>query len=165
MADDCIQQKSKILRNQKSSSATNVVSEHTSEACIFCKIVKGEILCAKVYEDDEILSFLDIMPSNKGHLLVIPKQHFETFTDIPAETAGSMAVVAQNLAKAVKRATGCDGYNVLMNTGKAAGQVVMHAHLHIMPKFESDGWKFEWPQEKYKEKEIDEWRENIKNSL
>lgn len=136
-----------------------------TDDCIFCKIIKGEIPCAKVYEDKLLLCFLDIMPANKGHVLIVPREHHETFTDVPEKTLLELFIVAQKLANAVKSATGCDGYNVLLNTGKAAGQIVMHAHLHIIPKFNDDKWKFDWPQQKYEENELDEWKEKIMSVL
>ena len=133
--------------------------------CIFCKIVNGDIPCAKVYEDNSVLAFLDIMPANNGHLLVVSKEHHATFTDIPKHILSDLFVAAQKLANAVKSATGCDGYNILMNAGEASGQVVMHAHLHIIPKFADDKWKLDWPQKKYEENEIDEWKKKVKGAI
>jgi len=133
--------------------------------CIFCKIVKGDIPATKVYEDDMVTAFLDIMPANKGHVLVIPNEHYESFDDLSKAVMEDYFSVAQRIAFAVKEVTGCDGYNLLMNTGESAGQVVMHAHLHIIPKFKNDNWKFEWPHGKYEEKEAEEMAEKIKSSL
>jgi len=132
--------------------------------CIFCKIIKGEIPCSKIYEDEKILSFLDIMPANKGHTLVIPKEHYETILDMPDDLLKEMFVLTKKISKAVMNGTKADGFNIGINTKEAAGQVVMHAHLHIIPRFKDDGLK-PWPQGKYQEGEAEEIKEKIVNFL
>lgn len=128
--------------------------------CIFCKIIKGEIPCSRIYEDDKILSFLDIMPTNKGHTLVIPKEHYEGVTDLPDDLLKELMIAAKKISKAVIDGTKADGFNIGVNTKEAAGQVVMHAHLHIIPRFKGDGLK-SWPTGKYEEGEADKIREDI----
>ncbi len=132
--------------------------------CIFCKIIKGEIPSAKVYEDKDVLAFLDISPVNKGHTLVIPKQHHENLFDLPDDIAGKLALVLKNVSGTVKKAVNADGISVSMSNEKAAGQVVMHAHIHIIPRFSNDGLKL-WPQGKYDEGEMQEYSEKIKRFL
>lgn len=133
--------------------------------CIFCKIAKGEIPSSKVYEDKDIIAFLDIAPANKGHCLVVPKEHYETLTDIPAELLKKLTIVVQKAAKALSLALGTDGYNMFMNNGRAAGQLVPHAHFHIVPRFATDGIRFEWPHKKYDDKEMQAYQEKIKKFL
>ena len=133
--------------------------------CIFCKIVEGEIPAAKVFEDNACIAFLDIMPANKGHVLVVPKEHHETFSDLPEKAINDVFLTGQKVAEAVKKATGCAGYNILMNAGKEAGQVVMHSHLHVIPRFSEDGVKFDWAQKKYEEGEMDSFKEKIMKEL
>ena len=149
--EDCIQQKSEIF-------------EHASEACIFCKISKGEIPCTKIYEDEHVLSFLDISPVHPGHALVILKKHYETITDIPDDEIIPLMHVLQKVCKGVKKGVDSEGYNVIMNNYKAAGQLVPHAHFHIIPRFEGDGLK-QWPQGRYKEGQDKTVAENIKKIL
>ena len=132
--------------------------------CIFCKIIKGEIPCTKVYEDDNVLAFLDIGPVNKGHTLVIPKEHHETILDMPEELLCAVASAVKKVSKAIAHGTGCDGFNVLQSNYKASGQLVPHYHAHIIPRLESDGLKH-WPQGKYDEGEADEIAEKIRKSL
>lgn len=132
--------------------------------CIFCKIVKGEIPCSKIYEDDKILAFLDINPVHKGHTLVIPKEHHEGIIDMPDDTLGELAKVAKKLAKAVKKATGVDGFNIVQNNGADAGQDVFHFHLHIIPRLKGDGLGM-WPHQKFPDKEMEEIKEAIISSL
>jgi len=135
------------------------------EECIFCKIVKGEIPCAKIYEDEKVLSFLDISPANKGHALVIPKRHHEKFNDMPEDDAAALMKAANKVSRAVEKAIGPDGYSILINNGKAAGQEVGHVHLHIMPKYDKDDFKLLWTHTKYQEGEMDQVKEKIKGFL
>jgi histidine triad (HIT) family protein len=104
------------------------------ENCIFCKIAAGEIPCHKLYEDGRVLAFLDLGPLSMGHVLVIPKRHAVTVGDMADEDAAAVGAVLPRLARAISEATGCDAYNVLVNIGAPAGQLVMHVHYHIIPK-------------------------------
>jgi histidine triad (HIT) family protein len=106
---------------------------------IFQKIIDREIPAEIVYEDDYILAILDIKPANHGHTLVIPKQAFTDALSGDAETLARMMVVGQKIALALTHTLACDGVNLIMNNGEAAGQEVMHAHLHVIPRFYDDG--------------------------
>ena len=108
--------------------------------CVFCRIVAGRIPAAWVYDDDYVLAFLDIAPFNKGHCLIIPKQHYNSLTIIPPEIAGRMMEVAARLGAAVLHTTHADGFNLLLSNGVVAGQIVPHTHLHIIPRFPNDGF-------------------------
>ena len=133
--------------------------------CIFCKIVNNEIPSTKIYEDDEILSFMDINPNNKGHCLVIPKKHYETIIDIPEEILKKLIIKTQEVSKSVMDATSCHGFNIVMNNKKASGQLVPHAHFHIIPRFENDNVSSEWKTTKYNENEMQEYANAIKKKL
>ena len=132
--------------------------------CIFCRIVKGEIPCSKIYENEKVIAFLDIAPVNKGHALVVPKEHYKDLLEVPNEVMGEITKAAKKVAKAAVKAVGADGFNIGQNNGKAAGQVVTHFHLHIIPRFENDGL-VPWPQKKYEEGEIDKVAETIRSIL
>jgi histidine triad (HIT) family protein len=119
---------------------------------IFTKIINGEIPCTKVYEDDKVLAFLDIHPINKGHTLVIPKEQHENIYDIPDELLGHMICIVRNIAKKIKTELGADGVNVGMNNGKASGQEVFHAHMHVIPRYEHDGY-INWHGKSYDSEE------------
>jgi histidine triad (HIT) family protein len=106
---------------------------------IFSKIISGELPAFKVYEDEHVLAFLDINPIQPGHTLVVPKVASENALSAALEDLAHLMAVGQKLAKAIMETTGCDGINFLMNNGKAAGQVVFHTHLHIIPRFDNDG--------------------------
>lgn len=124
--------------------------------CIFCKIANGDIKSAKLYEDENIISFLDIAPSNKGHALVLPKKHFETLLDLPDEMSRSMISTAKRIAKALSAVTGSEGFNVLVNNKRVAGQVVPHVHMHVIPRFKDDSICLNWKPRNYKTNEIEE---------
>lgn len=124
-----------------------------SEECIFCKIVRGEIPCAKVYESENVLAFLDIAPVQPGHSLVIPKEHHPTLFDIPPALAEELLQALQKVGQAVMHATKAQGLNLGMNNHKAAGQLVPHAHYHLIPRFEGDGLRL-WPQKSYDDTEL-----------
>lgn len=112
---------------------------------LFTKIIKGEIPCHKVYEDDKVLAFLDIGPLSKGHTLVIPKEAVRTLDELSDESAAALGRVLPRLCRAVIKATGAAAYNVLQNNGMAAHQAVFHVHFHIIPKTSSTGLGINWP--------------------
>ncbi|MCX6984451.1 MAG: HIT family protein [Lentisphaerae bacterium] len=117
--------------------------------CVFCKIISGEIPSSKLYEDDLVFAFLDIAPINYGHLLVIPKEHHTSVATIPENVAGRMMTVGTKLGVAAKRILDLEGFNLHLADGACAGQVVMHAHLHVIPRGVEDGFHWGWRQLKY----------------
>jgi len=114
--------------------------------CIFCKIINGEIPCHKLAENDHAIAFLDIMPITKGHFLVIPKKHFEFAEEAPEDLMANLMILATGIASATKKALKCDGINFIINSGKIAGQVVPHVHLHVVPRYNDDAICWPWPQ-------------------
>jgi len=133
--------------------------------CIFCKIVEGKIPCTKIYENNKILAFLDVSPVNFGHTLVIPKRHSETLLDTDEETLREIMSVTKKLSAAIMKAVKADGFEVCINNKKAAGQLVPHLHMHIMPRFNNDGLKFDWPAKKLPESEMWKIADKIKENL
>jgi histidine triad (HIT) family protein len=133
--------------------------------CLFCKIIAGEIPSTKVYEDDTVLAFLDIHPVNIGHTLVIPKAHHPNIYDTPNETLAHIAVVAKKLSIAIKSAQGADGINIEMNNDPVAGQIIFHAHLHIVPRFSGDGFTHWRGARDYKDGEMAEVMRKISQEL
>ena len=110
-----------------------------SEKTIFEKVISGELPHYKVYEDEETYAFLDAFPSTYGHTLVVPKNPYKNIYEIPTDLAGKLFQVVQKISVAVKKAVEAEGINIVMNNEPAAGQVVFHAHIHIIPRFEDDG--------------------------
>ncbi|MFN0011636.1 MAG: HIT family protein [Phycisphaerales bacterium] len=103
---------------------------------IFEKIMRGEIPCFKVYEDEHAFAFLDINPISRGHTLVVPREAAERVDGLSDAAAAGVGRALARVARAVVKATGCEAYNILQNNGAAAGQLVMHAHFHIIPRYE-----------------------------
>lgn len=130
-------------------------------SCIFCKIVKKEIPADIVYEDKDCLAFLDIAPINPGHVLLVPKKHYENLYDLPDETLSKLAPIIKKLAIAVKKTVNAGGINIGMNNERPAGQLVPHAHLHIIPRFANDGLRH-WPGKPYPKGESLETAEKIR---
>jgi|TARA_Y100000031_G_scaffold156076_2_gene209169 histidine triad (HIT) family protein len=133
--------------------------------CIFCRIVAGEIPAAKVFEGSKFIAFLDISPANKGHALIIPKEHYVSLEEMPDEDGKEFGELQVKVAKAVMKATNAEGFNLLLNDGKTAGQEVMHAHMHIQPRFSDDDFHYKWTHKKYEEGEIEKFLEEIKKNL
>lgn len=131
--------------------------------CIFCKIVKGEIPSTKVYEDEFFLAFLDIMPANKGHVLVIPKEHYEKLTDLPDDLLSKLALKVKEVAGMVVSGLSSQGFNIVQNNDKVAGQEVPHVHFHIIPRNSDDGLSIQWRHLKYEDGEAVEYQEKIRN--
>ena len=124
--------------------------------CVFCKIITNEIPSAKIYEDELVYAFLDLGPINFGHALVIPKEHHESSSTIPENVAGRMFKVASRIGVALKRKLDYDAFNLHLADGTAAGQVVMHAHLHVVPRGVEDGFRWNWRQLKYQDNQMAE---------
>ncbi|MBU1118682.1 HIT family protein [Patescibacteria group bacterium] len=134
------------------------------EDCIFCKIVNGDVLSSKIYEDDAFLAFLDIAPVHPGHILVIPKEHYPLLTNVPEEILQKYLIVVQKVSRALVDGLELNGFNLGMNNGSVAGQIVPHVHFHVMPRTEGDGLKL-WSQRSYAEGEADEVAGKIKDAL
>jgi len=112
-------------------------------SCIFCQIIMGEATSSKVYEDEVCLVFMDIQPVNPGHLLVVPKLHFIDLSDLPANVGAHLFQVAQRLALILpKTAVKSEGVDLFLAHGEAAGQEIFHIHLHVIPRYEEDGFGF-----------------------
>ena len=113
---------------------------------VFGKILRGEIPCHRVYEDERVLAFLDVSPLSRGHTLVIPKEAAPTMDQLSDESAAALGRVLPRIARAVVAATGATAYNILQNSGPLAHQVVMHLHVHIIQKYEDGaGLGIGWP--------------------
>ena len=116
--------------------------------CIFCKIAKGEIPSATVYEDDDFRVIMDVSPASEGHMIILPKEHAANVYELSDATASKIYVLAKKLATALKDELDCDGINILQNNGEAAGQTVFHLHMHIIPRYYSDDISIRWNQGK-----------------
>ena len=117
--------------------------------CIFCKIAASAIPASVVYEDKHVVAFLDINPLSEGHILVIPREHCANIADMPAEECTQLFSIVPMLGRALLEVTRAAGFNVLLNSGAAAGQVVPHVHCHLVPRKPGDGLGYRWNAGKY----------------
>lgn len=106
---------------------------------IFSKIIRGDIPCHKIYEDEHVLAFLDVNPISRGHTLIIPKEEVATLDALSDESSAAIGRVLPRICRAVKAASGCEAFNVLQNNGPLAHQAVFHVHFHVIPKPSADG--------------------------
>lgn len=136
-----------------------------TENCLFCKIVAGEIPAEKVYEDADTLAFLDIIkPVNPGHTLVIPKEHYENVFEAPEDVWSKVMLSVKKVSHAIQKGLSANDLNIIMNNGKHAGQVIFHAHIHIMPRHAGDGLEL-WHGKAYETGQSGIIAEKIKNAF
>ena len=133
--------------------------------CIFCKITRGEIPSARILETDEAIAFLDINPVSHGHTLLVPKAHHPSLSDLPDSIASAVGSLLPRLCRAIAAATGSHGLNVIVNTGRAAGQTIDHCHWHIIPRFHDDPINWPWPHALYMGDELNQMRFRIEREL
>jgi histidine triad (HIT) family protein len=132
--------------------------------CLFCKLVAKAIPAHIVYEDDDALAFLDVKPVNVGHTLIVPKAHHADFAATPDELISKLTVLAKRVAAAAVAAVGADGFNIGVNAGAAAGQVIFHTHIHVMPRFTNDGHQH-WAKKQVAEGEMSRVAGEIRQRL
>ena len=118
-----------------------VVVGRTLEDCVFCQIIKGKAPASIVYSDEQVLCLMDIRPVNPGHVLVVPKAHVPRLADLDDETGGHVFRIAIRIAKALAGSgLRCEGINLFLADGNIAGQEIFHVHVHVIPRFEGDGF-------------------------
>ncbi len=127
-------------------------------------MIKGELPAEKLYEDKDTVVFADINPVNLGHSLVLPKEHYRNIFDISPELLAKMEITAQKIAETLKEALAADGVNIHMNNEEVAGQVVFHAHLHVIPRYKDDGFTH-WHGPERSIEEIKEVSEKIRSQI
>ncbi|OLS27063.1 MAG: HIT-like protein [Candidatus Heimdallarchaeota archaeon LC_3] len=134
--------------------------------CIFCQIIDQNADAAILYEDDEVIAFLDIQPVNRGHTLIVPKIHVERIEELDEKVYLSLFLVGRNILKKIKkRLSNVTAFNLLLANGADAGQDVFHAHLHIIPRIPKDGFGFKFGQEYGKLLSIEERKEIVKEII
>lgn len=134
-------------------------------SCIFCKIAQKKVPASHVYEDEQVLAFLDIRPLNEGHTLIIPKKHYENIFDIPIELNSYLHGITKQVALAVRKTVEADGISIIQQNGEAADQEIPHLHVHIIPRFKEQKMpSFAKTSEEEKEK-LDEIATRIRKNL
>jgi histidine triad (HIT) family protein len=133
--------------------------------CVFCRILAGEIPAQRVYEDARCVAILDIHPVAPGHALVLPREHHETWLDLPADLAADLARASQAVARAAVKAADAPGFNLLMNNHRCSGQAIPHAHVHVIPRKPDDGVKYNWPAKPASAEDLARTAERIRQAL
>lgn len=139
--------------------------EFQKKQCIFCQISSNKVKSKKVYEDEKVFAVLDINPASKGHLLVLPKEHYAILPQVPDEEIKHLGIVAKHLSQAVLRGLKAQGTTIFIANGTAAGQRAQHFMVHIIPREEHDNIGIVLPQKKTKESDISSVRESIQAKL
>ena len=124
--------------------------------CIFCKLSNGDIPTNALYEDDVVKVIFDLNPASKGHVLILPKNHFDDIYSMDDATAAHVFQVAVKVAKAMKETLGCEGLNIVQNNGEVAGQTVFHFHMHLIPRYNGDQAGITWKPGELKDEVRDE---------
>lgn len=112
--------------------------------CIFCKLAGGMIPTVSLYEDDDFRVILDAGPASRGHALILPKQHYQDICELDESVGAKVLGLAARIGKAMKIGLGCAGFNLVQNNGEAAGQTVMHFHMHVIPRYEGEPQMVAW---------------------
>lgn len=135
-------------------------------SCVFCKIVERKSPAEIVFETDNIISFLDILPVNLGHTLVIPKLHYKDLTEVPNEIITEVFSTVKYLSPLISEAFKAEGFNVIVNNGAAAGQTVFHSHIHIIPRYSHDRIRFRRPEfMRYENGQFTEYGNTLRNLI
>ncbi|MBY8980353.1 MAG: HIT family protein [Candidatus Lokiarchaeota archaeon] len=137
----------------------------SNDDCIFCKIIVKEIPSKILYQNKDTIAFLDIFPISQGHTIVIPKKHYTNLETIPINELHEVMVTVKIVSNLIYKNLNIDGYNILQNNYKAAGQVINHFHIHIIPRSSADGkFKLVIPREQATEEELDQTLKIISDS-
>ena len=134
--------------------------------CIFCKIINGEIPAVKVLDEELVVAFMDINPSSKGHMLVVPTNHAENIFEISESDLAALIKAVKRCAKAVKEALNAEGITILQLNGKASNQIVPHLHIHIIPRWKNDGLSISnWEMKPGDMEEINDIARKVKENI
>lgn len=136
-----------------------------NEKCIFCKLANGEIPTNTLYEDDMFRVIFDVNPGNKGHALILPKEHYANLYELPDETAAQTLVLAKKMAAVMTKVFQADGFNLIQNNGECAGQSVFHFHMHLFPRYEGDHALKLWTPGKPDAQKLEAWCKEIQESM
>lgn len=155
----------KELQEKIKNMSPEELKEFQKKQCIFCHIIAGKVQSKKVYEDDKTIGILDINPANPGHILLLPKEHYAVMPQLPESELKHIFIVAKKLSNAILKTLEVDGTNIIVANGVAAGQKAQHFMLHIIPRTQKDGLKFELPQKKIDDAKLDEVAQRLSAKL
>lgn len=135
------------------------------ENCIFCKIANGGIPSTTVYEDEDFRVILDLGPASRGHVLILPKEHFRDICEADEKTMAKILPLAARVGTAMKAGLGASGFNVVQNNGSSAGQTVFHLHVHVIPRYENGPAMVSWTPGKAEQEELQQTAEQLRREL
>ncbi|MBS3136288.1 HIT family protein [Candidatus Woesearchaeota archaeon] len=153
------------LRKKIAAMSPEELKKFQKENCIFCNIVAGKVKAKRVYEDESCMAVLDINPASIGHVLLMPKEHYLIMPQVPDEELGHIFVIAKRLSNALLKSLDSRGTNIVVTNGLSAGQRAQHFLVHIIPRREGDGIKFDIPSKEYSEDELDNAARAISQKL
>ena len=133
--------------------------------CIFCDIINKKAIAEILFENERVISFLDIRPVNYGHTLVIPKTHYENFLSLPEDELCEVIKITKDISAAIVKSLSPGGFNIVTNNGMAAGQSVFHFHFHIIPRFKDDDFRFRPNLKKYNNGLMREYADKIRDAV
>lgn len=138
---------------------------HAAENCVFCRIARGELPASKVFEDEHTMAIMDIQSVNPGHMLVLVKPHRANIYALEDELASAVFRTAARMARAAKKAFGCEGVTLLQANEKAGAQTVFHFHIHVLPRWEGDGMELAWPAKNPPREALEDMAAKLRNAL
>jgi len=155
----------KELQEKIKNMSPEELKEFQKKQCIFCQIISGKVQSKKVYEDEKSIAILDINPSNPGHVLLLPKEHYSIMPQLSEEEIAHLFMVTKTISNACLRSLGVQGTNIIVQNGIAAGQKAQHFMIHIIPRKEDDGLNFELPQKEIPEAQLEQIRKQLETKL
>ena len=142
------------IKKKLESMSPEEIQEMIKKQCVFCRILKGEIPTFPIWQDDKIFATLEIQPANQGHVLVVPKEHYTVLPQMPDDLVAHLFSVVRQLSAVVFEVTGAEGVEIRQRNGAAAGQMIPHVHVHIIPRFQKDGVVTDWTPQKLSEEDF-----------
>ncbi len=133
--------------------------------CLFCQIIEGDIDSYKIFETEKAFAFLDVNPVSRGHIIVVPKKHAKTLTDLDDSNTAGLFKAVREASEAVEASLDPEGFNILQNNGEEAGQDIDHAHVHVIPRYEDDGFDLELDQGSLDNQEPEEIIKELRRNL
>ncbi len=165
MTEQPSEEQIKALQEKIKNMSPEELKEFQKKQCIFCQIIEGKVQSKIIYEDEKTKAILDINPANPGHILLMPKEHYTIMPQMPADEISHIFVVAKALSNALLKGIGAQGTNILIANGVAAGQRAQHFMIHIIPRMDKDGIKFELPQNTIPEEELEKIQHKLAKTL
>lgn len=163
------QEQAEILKNQIKSMSKEQLeqfvraqSQNQGNSCIFCQIIEGKLETVKIYEDKDIIAILDIYPASLGHMIIMPKQHFETLEEIPDALLNKLFLFIKEIMPTFLKVTGAKATNIFIAQGELAGQFVKHFAINLIPRYENDNIGFGWKKTKVSKEELEKVAEKIR---